>query len=487
MEMDRELSPDEEAKLIDYLTNVDPKRRRIAEMLSMENMQERQDQDLAPIREGMHSGLKKLDSVTGAPTRKAISELLAGDKPGSVGRVVDQFGKDPETAPTWEGLAGEAGVEDETIKKGVGIVGPFLEPNLPLGPMAGMAKKIGKGKRGAEVVDFAKKLEEAGGPKPVDKIAQMHGETGKILGNSEDYLPKDQNAIRAMNNQWDKREWAKEKNRKGFGHVMEQLEAAAPKTSMRDQFLNRFGDDSPKIEKAVARVEKSGKNPYATMSETGLKNQPVPIPKFNFEAGSEIGHRGIMHSSNTKTDVVDPLMWMDSKYEVTKNALKNAKGPVRVNTSSDLIGRDDYIEALPPGSTVHIYALSPNEDLNRLLFPANPSLKRLENAVEKLKKAGVKVKLEMPTVDEYLSRAEAANVTGKKGLEFGNLGSNEAKTRIERVTGQSYESLREQLKGVLRETRLEPVDGGKIDIDPFGQNAKSKRVRPKQNRGPDDE
>jgi hypothetical protein len=182
-----------------------------------------------------------------------------------------------------------------------------------------------------------------------------------------------------------------------------------------------------------------------------------------------------MHQATGATDHADPLAWIDDKYQVTRKALENAKGPVRINTSSDLIAKGGYIEAIPPGSTVHIYGLSGDERLNRLLFPGNPSQKRLEAAVKKLESTGVTVKMEMPTIDEYLDRARAANLRNP--------------SKISDLTGLSEETtLRQMLKDAgLRETRLQPVDGGKIDVDPFGQKAKSKLKRPKKPNEPDDE
>lgn len=463
MEMDRELSPEEKAKLIDYLENPDPRRARMAKLLSFDDIQEQQNRDLAPLREAMNVGLKKVDSVTGAPTRRAIYEILASkptdDAAGPVGRVIDQFGADPDTAPTWPQIAEEAGVENETIKKGVGLIGPFLEPNIPFGSAAGMARKIGKGARATEnVIDFEKALKEAGGPKPVDKIAQMHGETGKIVGMAEDTLPNEA-----------KRKYGMTK----IGREVEELyNKPAAEPSMREKFLARFGDDAPKIEKAMKRMEsKPGSSPYATQVESGAKNLSVPIPNFNFQAGSEIGKRQISHSMALKTDTMEAIPWMDDKYQVTKNALKNATGPVRINTSSDLIAKGDYIEAIPQGSKVFIYGLSPDERLNRLLFPGNPSQKRLETAVQKLQSAGIDAKLVMPTIDEYLDRARAYDVKNPRKLSD--------------ITGLSEETtLRDMLREAgLREHGLKPVDG----IDPFGQQAKSKRVRPKKSSEADDE
>lgn len=473
-------STDEPKRPVPLSAVEQPSQDKVASLIDNDAITERQNRDLAPLREGILAGLNKLDSVTGAPARQAISQILGTKSTDPAGppirKVIDQFGADPATAPTWPQLAGQAGIENETIQKAVGLLGPFLEPNVPIGSVAAMAKRVGKGGR---VIDFAKELEAAGGPKPVDRVAQLHGDTGKIIGMSEDTLPnaardyfekeqqkvwKDKQTMHPSSAEdWD--QYDKLKAREGKiadrlekadaiseGRKKPRLRAADPTvdkpaapTSMRESFLARFGDDL-EVEAAVQRIEKIGKHPYATMSESGISNQSIPVPKFNFEAGNEIGHRGIMHQTNVRTDIHDPLPWMDSKYEITKSALKNAKSPVRVNTSSDLIARDDYIEALPLGSTVRIYGLSPAENLNRLLFPGNPSQKRLEAAVEKLKSAGVDVKMVMPTIDEYLDRAMAIDIRNPRILS--------------EVTGFSTDKqLRDMLRqSGLRDSRLKITD-----------------------------
>ena len=86
-----------------------------------------------------------MQSVTSAPLRRGIAELLAGDSPGAIGRTLEQFGKDPETAPGWEELAGQAGVEDEPLKKTIGTMGDFLEPDgFPGGAISMVDPKIAK-------------------------------------------------------------------------------------------------------------------------------------------------------------------------------------------------------------------------------------------------------------------------------------------------------------------------------------------------------
>ena len=140
-----QMTPEDQAKLDEYIASLERgsgKRERIAQLIMEADPEKKMREDLAPIREDVHAGLGRLDSVTGAPTRQALSEMMAGDKPGSVSRVADTVGKYPTTAPSWEDLAGQAGVENETVKKGVGLIGPFLEPNIPFGAAFGMASAI---------------------------------------------------------------------------------------------------------------------------------------------------------------------------------------------------------------------------------------------------------------------------------------------------------------------------------------------------------
>lgn len=183
-----------------------------------------------------------------------------------------------------------------------------------------------------------------------------------------------------------------------------------------DKFLARFGDDP----KGAAALEKAslGKNPY---ENTSLLDGMPTTPNKNFKItkpGQVIGHKGIMEPFNN--NFTEPFPWMDDKYGVSKSALSEAKSkniPIEINTSSDLIGKSDYIEVIPNGSTINIYNMPNNEELTRYLFPGNPSRLRLEKAAKSLKQRGIKVNLIEPTKDDLIKAFN--NKTNKKGLKFG--------------------------------------------------------------------
>ena len=211
--------------------------------------------------------------------------------------------------------------------------------------------------------------------------------------------------------------------------------------SIETELKNRYAD-YPKFLEDVEKAKGHAK-PYLTKADTG-SDHPIIVPNFRYEAGDVIGHPGIQHNSNPMTDHMDPLSWLDTKFQITKNALKDAKKPVTVNTSSDLIARDDYIDALPKGSTVNMHMLSGDDNLNRLMFTGNPSQKRLELAADKLKEAGIKVNKIYPTPEEYLKRANANNLGKEPALSFGDV--SDAGSRIERQLGMKEPEILQMLR-----------------------------------------
>ena len=100
--------------------------------------------------------------------------------------------------------------------------------------------------------------------------------------------------------------------------------------------------------------------------------------------------------------------WMDTKFGISKKWLEQGsqEGGRTINTSSDLIARDDYASLLHKNDVINIYALPENDHLNRLLFPGNPSQRRLQNAYDKLKEQGFNVNLIKPTQKEIVKSIE---------------------------------------------------------------------------------
>ena len=458
-----------------------------------------------------------LGSVTGAPLRAAVSTLqddwTARNK--ALGAASDAFAQVPTQAPPWEDIIKKTGVDDERMQKILGFAAGIAEPGIPgLGAVMGGIKKGGKGaKTPGEVIDFAKVLREAGGPKPVDKLDQVHERLGKIIGLSDDTLPKaakeagytkgfaenqapaktegpkpgqrgyidpeDMPKMKPNKNfkefdldpESDLAQYAEEigvkikrgsestQSKRGMHSTLEEgdnfeerlsklledaekdnfkeiyiydnrptarIGAEKPvkqpvERSLRDQIIARYGDDSAKVEKALNKAAKTSE-PYPTAHQTGWKQ--MPMPNFNYKIEDTVGAPKIQHSVRPNASGNDPLMWVDSKYEVVKNALRETKKPITINTSSDLIGRDDYAELIPEGSTVNLFALGENEHFNRLMFPGNPSNKRILAAYERLKERGVNVKLHKPTVEEYIEAAKDGandkleNITGLTDAEL---------------------------------------------------------------------
>lgn len=187
-------------------------------------------------------------------------------------------------------------------------------------------------------------------------------------------------------------------------------------TSMLEKFKARFRGDE-KIENAIDRAQSKGKAPYV---ETRAIKNIGWSPNFEAEPTGVIGREGIQEP-NPKKGHPDPFMWADDKYNAAKDLLKKHQAenkPVVINTSSDLIGKADYIEAMPKDTTVNMYLLGKKSEQNRALFPGNASRLRQDRAVEKLREAGVKVNAIEPSVEDLIKAAGGEKEVAKKlGVE----------------------------------------------------------------------
>ena len=89
----------------------------------------------------------------------------------------------------------------------------------------------------------------------------------------------------------------------------------------------------------------------------------------------------------------DSFMWMDRKFKVSLELLKILKFyqyPYIIFTRSDLIANDDYIEALDKNIGAVQFSISGNnEEMNKLIEPGAPSLKRRLKALKKLNESGI--------------------------------------------------------------------------------------------------
>lgn len=158
---------------------------------------------------------------------------------------------------------------------------------------------------------------------------------------------------------------------------------------MLQSLIIRHGADGGLMSKILATTEEFGDKMPTYFKANEM--QKHPIPNYFSEA-----KKGIIGSPEP-TWWQDPFKWMDDKYKVGKDLLQKQTGPVTINTSSDLIGKNDYIEAIPQGSKVNMY-LNPLGDGTGPSwrdvpagFEAYPSNKRLMSAVNALNDAGISV------------------------------------------------------------------------------------------------
>ena len=340
---------------------------------------------------------ERIDSLIGAPARAAISEAQQGNWSNVGPAAYQAFNADPQKTKVTSGpeILERAGVPreyGEPISKGLDVA-QEMGFNYGVGSMGGVQ---------GEIVDASKRFPKRNPPGARQKLNEAMA------------LEKNPNA-------------ALDYNAPGFEYIE-----------------NRFAD-RPELIKAARKLQGSD-IPYLTNNDL-KQSAPHTLPNFGYKIpeSGEIGKPMIQHHQMNNTDHIDPFNWADDKHKVALTALQQAKKPVTVNTSSDAIARDRYIDAIPRGSKVNLWMLSDNDHLNRLLYPSNPSQARLEKAAEKLQEAGINVKKIYPTADEYIERAKAGNLRNDRNY-------------IETMTGGTEENLREQLKGNMR-PRLTPVQG----------------------------
>lgn len=103
----------------------------------------------------------------------------------------------------------------------------------------------------------------------------------------------------------------------------------------------------------------------------------------------------------------DPFGWVDRKYGLTKDFLQNNQNkPLEINTRSDLIAMDEYMEALNPDlHEINIHVGGYDDQTLRVLEPGNPSNLRRIQAVEKLVSNGIPVTVKIDEF-EYLPKGK---------------------------------------------------------------------------------
>lgn len=193
------------------------------------------------------------------------------------------------------------------------------------------------------------------------------------------------------------------------------------------RFLARFGDAFVKdknkkaAQNAVLKAQDPSAGPYVVdkkIAGTGF------TPNYAANPTGVIGEPRIQNSVKLN-EAPDPFAWLDSKWQASKELIvKHIKSgiPLTINTSSDLIGTDDYSESLPRGTIINMYLLTKNESLNRIAFPSNPSRARQEEAIKKLELEGFKVNAIEPTVDQIIEAAGGAQKLSQElGVEEGGI------------------------------------------------------------------
>jgi hypothetical protein len=199
----------------------------------------------------------------------------------------------------------------------------------------------------------------------------------------------------------------------------------------------RFGNDKIAL-KAIDKAQKNNGSSY--VADKKIKGLGF-APNYLAEPTGVIGNPEIQGLNNDGKDI-DPLSWLDSKYKATQQLIQKhaEKGiPLTINTSSDLIGANDYIESLPQGTTVNFYVTPENGEIvrdgsafsfNREVFKALPSRQRQFIAIEKLKEAGVNVNIIEPTADSVIQFAGGI----KKLSKTLNLSEAEAMAEVRKAT-----------------------------------------------------
>lgn len=193
--------------------------------------------------------------------------------------------------------------------------------------------------------------------------------------------------------------------------------------SALDNLANRYGENDAEVIEALRLAQHApAHKPYTGIGEHSFDKHM--LPNYSAKPTGVIGEPTIQDAAHPNSLVNEPFPWMDDKYKAGKQLLLRHKSigmPAEIHTSSDLIGKQDYIAAIPKGSTVHIHLMSPDPGLNRLIFPGNPSNQRLMSAAESLKEAGVNVQVHQPSIEKLMKAVEDADLRDRwKGVGLNN-------------------------------------------------------------------
>lgn len=226
---------------------------------------------------------------------------------------------------------------------------------------------------------------------------------------------------------------------------------------MLSAFSNRFMDDNeqkPTLA-AIKKAQSPTEGPY--VNSTAISGIGW-IPNYSAKPTGVIGEPRIQEpftKGNGQLGAgpsIDPLAWAEGKYRATKELIikhREAGLPLVINTSSDFVATDTYIAEMPADTTVNMYMLTRDDNINKVLFPGNASVLRQENAVKRLRDAGIKVNVIRPTVESILDGFD------KKDFDK-RMGTSKAQDRnaiIQRAVGLT----------VLNQDNLTPEEEQRID------------------------
>ena len=164
---------------------------------------------------------------------------------------------------------------------------------------------------------------------------------------------------------------------------------------IKDALHARFGSGS--VPKHVIKAwDRPSNEPYRFGCTHNLTNRPrerywnkpMPFPMDMDPDSDTLGRK-------VEVGGTDPCDWIDSKYGVTLNHIKNRSNKkLTIHTRSDLIARDDYMESLDLNNHVVVfYLLDATPFAQRILEPGAPSNARRMKAIEKLRAYGVNVQV----------------------------------------------------------------------------------------------
>lgn len=226
-----------------------------------------------------------------------------------------------------------------------------------------------------------------------------------------------------------------------FRLVTENLDES--KLSPVQEFWNKIDDPEGTLKKTYDELATTAASPYVgdnianpvfQIDRKGLPTAQMPVEHFS----PKNNHVGI----GVELGRPDPFAWMDVKLGVSKNWLKKSKGKPRlIETMSDLIAHDEYMDHLNRGDRVVFHIYSTNPRVNRTIVPGAPSVKRIIDAAKKLQGEGVNAKIVVNKIPE-MNKLNVKGMTLPEMRETGvrfeerNLGLDEEQLdRLRKVFG----------------------------------------------------